>query len=187
MKTRTLAPTLALTLLAGAAALAGPLNPPAGPVVSTYKTMTDVEPRTAVSAAGTPGDATSVVRITQPGSYYLTGNITGVAGKSGVVIAANNVTLDLNGFNIHGGDSGVSTTVSLWKDIEVRNGSIDGCTGYGLDLHLCDDGVISQVSNLNVGQFLAFAKHLHRFIRDSSSKWREPDYSPCALDQRHAQ
>jgi hypothetical protein len=41
--------------------------------------------------------------ITQPGSYQLTGNLTVPnANTSAIVIAANNVTLDLNGFSILG-------------------------------------------------------------------------------------
>ena len=40
--------------LAAGAALAGPLNPPSGPVTSTYKTLTEVEPRVPVSATNTP-------------------------------------------------------------------------------------------------------------------------------------
>jgi hypothetical protein len=76
-------------LLGGAVvSVAGPLSPPGGPVASTYKTLSEVEPRTAVSLANTPGDADSLFKITQPGSYYLTGNIVGVAGKHGVEIAA---------------------------------------------------------------------------------------------------
>src|SRR6187397_3128637 len=77
---------------------AGDLNPPAGPVGSTMKNLSDVEPRIAVNATNTPGDADSVFKITQSGSYYLAGNITGVSAKYGVEIAASGVTLDLNGF-----------------------------------------------------------------------------------------
>jgi hypothetical protein len=55
-----------------------------------------------VDPGTTPGNQNAVRVITQPGSYYLTGNITVPAGKSGVVFAARNVTLDLNGFTITG-------------------------------------------------------------------------------------
>src|SRR5690606_18106937 len=98
---RTTTAAFLLTILAGAA-VAGPLNPPAGPVAPTHKTLTEVEPRTPINAANTPGDADSVYRIFQPGSYYLTGNIVGQAGKRGIEIASSNVTLDLNGFALQG-------------------------------------------------------------------------------------
>src|SRR5687767_7622300 len=99
-----------LAVAAGALALtgivfltvAGPLDPPDGPITSTYKTLTEVEPRIAVNAQNTPGDANSLFRITQPGSYYLTGNITGVPNKNGVYIFGHRVTLDLNGFTVDG-------------------------------------------------------------------------------------
>jgi hypothetical protein len=64
----------ALVLSAGAL-IAGPLAPPPGPIASSYKTLSEVEPRTAVNATNTPGDAGCVYRISQHGSYYLTGNI----------------------------------------------------------------------------------------------------------------
>ncbi|HVZ93498.1 MAG TPA: hypothetical protein VG797_03210 [Phycisphaerales bacterium] len=70
---------------------AGPLTPPAGPVAPT----TGPEPRVAINAANTPGDADatpSMFKITQPGSYYLTGNITGTSGKAGIEVASSDVT-----------------------------------------------------------------------------------------------
>ena len=50
---------LGSAIVAAAAILsrAGPLTPPGGTVASTYKTLSEVEPRTAISAATTPGDA----------------------------------------------------------------------------------------------------------------------------------
>src|SRR5881392_43776 len=101
-RTRIACSFIGLGILAAAVLHAGPLNPPAGPVASSYKTLTEVEPRTAISAANTPGDSDSLFKITQPGSYYLTGNIQGVSGKHGVEIAASGVTLDLNGFDLLG-------------------------------------------------------------------------------------
>src|SRR6185295_11122012 len=92
-----------LTVAGTAVLLAGPLDPPAGPILPTYKTLNEVEPRIVINAANTPGDADSLFKITQPGSYYLTGNITGVAGKHGIEVVASGVTLDLNGFDLLGG------------------------------------------------------------------------------------
>ena len=38
--------------------------------------------------------------ITQSGSYKLSGNLVATTGKQAILISANNVVLDLNGFNI---------------------------------------------------------------------------------------
>src|SRR5687767_6473062 len=64
----------------------------------------------------TPGDAPGFpVTLSAAGSYRLSGNLTVPAGGSGVIIDADNVTLDLNGFSILGantcnGDSRTQTT-----------------------------------------------------------------------------
>lgn len=121
-------------------AAGGPLDPPAGAVASTGKTLVEVEPRTIVNDANAPGDADSLYQITQPGSYYLAGNITGVAGKHGIEIAASNVTLDLNGFSVNGVTaggffSGVAVSGVGLENITVVNGSVRGWEGDGgLDL-----------------------------------------------------
>lgn len=132
VKTR-LAP-LALVILTGGA-IAGPLNPPAGPVTSTMKTMTEVEPRIAINATNTPGDSDSLFRIIQPGSYYLTGNIQGVAGKHGIEVFARNVTIDLNGFAV-GGDLGTLNGVFVppqANSVTIRNGFVSNWGGHGID------------------------------------------------------
>src|SRR5262245_50594054 len=81
---------------------AGDLNPPVGPITSTMKTLTEVEPRTPISLTTTPGDGDSLYKITQPGSYYLTGNVQGVAGKMGIEVVSSHVKIDLGGFQLLG-------------------------------------------------------------------------------------
>ncbi len=130
--------TLAL-LVTGAVLYAGPLSPPVGPVTSTAKTLGEVEPRIAVNLTNTPGDGDSLFKITQPGSYFLTGNITGVANKHGIEIAANGVTLDLNGFDLAGIPGmgvfdGVSVTVTNLSNITVTNGSVRNWGDQGVSL-----------------------------------------------------
>lgn len=142
-------------------AFAGPLDPPSGAVASTYKTLSEVEPRIAINATNTPGDANSLFRITQPGSYYLTGNITGVSGKSGIEIAAARVTLDLNGFSLVGvTDSldGIVNDSSSRNGLIVRNGTV---ASWGQDgIHLANSTSasfiiedISAISNASDGIF----------------------------------
>src|SRR5690606_12742061 len=123
---------LAAALLASLAG-AGNLNPPSGPVGPTMKSLQQIEPRTPISNATTPGDAESVRRITQPGSYFLTGDILGVAGKSGIIVDTPGVvTIDLNGFavigvagSIVGIDSLASTRLTI-RNGEVREWTADG-------------------------------------------------------------
>jgi len=138
MNRTTLITAAALALIAAAGILfAGPLNPPAGPVTSTYKTLTEVEPRIAINLTNTPGDANSLFKITQPGSYYLTGNITGVVGKHGIEIAASNVTLDLNGFTLRGvvgSIDAVTAGLNGLENIAVVNGTLSNWAGDGIDL-----------------------------------------------------
>ena len=79
----------------------GSLTAPAAPA-PTMKTLNQVEPRLELNGANTPGDADSIYKITQPGSYYLSGNLIGASGKHGIEIAARDVSLDLNGFALTG-------------------------------------------------------------------------------------
>ena len=131
----------ALTLVAAGLLFAGPLNPPAGPVTSTYKTLTEVEPRIAINAINTPGDADSLFKITQPGSYYLTGNITGVPARHGIEIAVAvngpSVTIDLMGYElagVAGSLDGISVTVFSTRNVAIRNGTVRAWDGDGVDV-----------------------------------------------------
>ncbi len=130
---RTLVASAAL-LAASASFSAGPLDPPAGPIVPSYKTLTEVEPRTAINATNTPGDAASVYLITQGGSYYLTGNAAGVKGKYTIAVLAENVTIDLNGFTIIGGEGSLHGIFmpSAQRGFTVRNGTIRDHGGCGV-------------------------------------------------------
>jgi parallel beta-helix repeat protein len=114
---------------------AGPLNPPLGPIQSTP----GPEPRIPINAANTPGTATALFRITQPGSYYLTANITGVSGKHGIEIAADGVTIDLMGFDLLGvpgvgSFSGVIKGSAGVRNITIRNGSVRNWSLNGINL-----------------------------------------------------
>src|SRR6478609_1827254 len=67
----------------------GSLTPPAGAPAPVMKSLSQIEPRTPVSSAP--------FTINQPGSYYLTTNLT-ISSGTAITIATNDVTLDLNGF-----------------------------------------------------------------------------------------
>ena len=139
--------------LAGVAAMskfagAGPLNPPAGPVTPTGQTLDDIYNRIARTDVGVaepripvqslPGSATAVHVITEPGSYYLTGNIQGEAGKDGILIASGNVSIDLCGFaliGVPGSGAGVRIPgFSTANNVAVRNGNASGWGESAVDV-----------------------------------------------------
>jgi len=123
--------------LASLTLIAGPLDPPNGPVAPTYKTLTEVEPRIAINSTNTPGDADSVFKITQRGSYYLTGSVIGVSGKHGIEIAASDVTLDLGGFAVRGSAGtldGINVSTVRGRAITIRNGHISAWGDCGLEV-----------------------------------------------------
>lgn len=141
--------TIALLALLTTPALAGPLAPPAGPIAPTP----GPEPRTAVNATNTPGNSASVFRITQPGSYYLPANVTGVANKHGIEIASSGVTLDLNGFEVVGiGAAGGAFdgvhVFGSYKNITIRNGHVRNWGDDGVEVANVVNSAGARVENV---------------------------------------
>jgi parallel beta-helix repeat protein len=92
----------------------------------TMKSLDQIEARTPISSLP--------YTITNPGSYYVTANLTGVSGSDGIDIATNNVTLDLNGFTLHGAGAGEGiNVVNPAKNVAIRNGVVDSWSGVGVN------------------------------------------------------
>lgn len=125
--------TILLLLIAVTGSHAGNLDPSSAPA-STMKTLDQVEPRTPLNATTAPGDDASVYIITQSGSYYLTGNVAGGSGKSGIVIAADNVSIDLGGFTLEGGTGSLDgiRPSGYRSNIIIRNGIVKSWGGHGI-------------------------------------------------------
>jgi parallel beta-helix repeat protein len=98
---------------------------PSGPPAPTMKTLAQIEPRIPISAS---------FNITNSGSYYVTTNLA-VSSGNGIIISANNVTLDLNGFALSGAPGsflGISINGAR-TNITIRNGSLNGWGGDGVE------------------------------------------------------
>jgi hypothetical protein len=139
---------LVLILAAGVAIVAmlatgvrgGPLDPPGAPA------STD-----GVRQAGTPISSLPFT-ISQPGSYYVTRDLTAGFGQNGVTISASNVTLDLNGFTLHGtsqtGDAVLITGSP--SAITIENGIVRGWYN-GIDAQNGSYVTISGISAIDNG------------------------------------
>ena len=80
--------------------------------------------------------ATAVFRITQPGSYYLTGNVNGPSGFNAIEIASVDVTIDLMGYavlGVAGSLTGIDSTINA-SNLTIRNGTVRGWGSGGTNI-----------------------------------------------------
>ncbi len=91
----------------------------------------------AISVLSLPeGDSARRI-ITQPGAYYLDATLTGVAGKHGIEVRCDDVSLDLRGRalkGVPGTGSGIVMKSGL-RGLKIRNGRICGWGESGIDLY----------------------------------------------------
>ncbi|HZO85635.1 MAG TPA: right-handed parallel beta-helix repeat-containing protein, partial [Verrucomicrobiae bacterium] len=128
-------------LISSASRAAGPLTPP-GPPGPIYKTLQEVEPRTPISSLP--------FTISQPGSYYLLTNLTGVAGQHGITINGPRVTLDLMGFELRGVPGSLSGIhMNPATSPHIRNGSIAGWGQDGINGTNGGAGIIEELRVFN--------------------------------------
>lgn len=65
--------------------------------------------------------------ISTSDSYYLGANLT--SSGSGIIVAANNVSIDFNGYSITGSSTGYGVNLETSTNVELRNGTI---TNFGV-------------------------------------------------------
>ncbi len=114
---------------------AGDLNPPPGAIQPTNRVQLNEQ---AITLPFT---------INESGSYVLTSNLTGVAGQHGIIIEADDVTLDLNGFaliGVPGSLDGVAVPAAH-TNLAIRNGTIPDWGDDGVD---AANATNSQLENL---------------------------------------
>jgi len=108
------------------------MEPPAsafsnGIPVATMKNLEEIEPRTLITCLP--------CQITNSGSYYLAGPLTGTGSTFGIEISIGDVIVDLNGFTLRGATNsldGIKVTTSC-DGITIRNGSLYGWNAYGIN------------------------------------------------------
>ncbi len=132
-------------------ALAGPLDPPDGPVTSSMKTLVEVEPRTPLKFETTPGNGEYFFVIVQPGSYYLVSSLIVTGDTGAILIAAPDVTIEMNGFFIARAGGGTSTRplitidANAFSNTTIRNGALRESGNDGIVL-----GRNARVENVTV-------------------------------------
>jgi hypothetical protein len=117
----------------------GALTPPPGPITPVMKTLEQLEPRRVLNSL--PGVSNAVHVITQSGHYYLTANVMAGPGQSGILVAAESVTIDLNGFTVLGSGSGNHDGIAQLDPVDgnasgiiIRNGKVRRWGGAGIRL-----------------------------------------------------
>ena len=133
--------------LTGAAALARVARalPPPRPA-STGTSLQDVYDKIArtdeglgearVPVESLPGSATAQYVIGAPGVYYLTGNITGVAGKAAIEVQCDHVEIECDGFTFFGvpGTLACITSPGAQRCIGIYDAGFKGWQNTCVDL-----------------------------------------------------
>src|SRR5450432_1854521 len=105
----------------------GSLTPPGAPT-PTMKSLDQVQPRTLI-----PG-GTVAYTISSEGSYYLSGNLVVASGPGAIIVASNNVTIDLQGFELVGSGAGAGIFLNGGvSNVTIRNGTIRNFAGDGIN------------------------------------------------------
>lgn len=105
-----------------------PSNPP-GP---TFRTLGEIEPRQPIRANT---EVIEPIIIDQPGSYFLVEDVYAIPDNNAITISANDVTLDLKGFTVHG-------------NLEVTDGFGIQVTGNNVTIH---DGTVKNADQSGIG------------------------------------
>lgn len=113
-----------------------------------------IDQNRALAGNVSPGDTAGFpVRLSTPGSYRLSGNLTVPPGVTGILIAANDVTLHLNGFSISTSGGGAAAIASegdaARQFIDITHGMLRGF-GTGLTMINSSHVTVRDLRSTNV-------------------------------------
>ena len=136
-----------LMVAAGALAEDNYLNPPGPPgsEISRMRTLNEIQPATPIHSLP--------YSVTNSGKYVLVGDLSGTNGQDGIVIQADNVTVDLNGFTLKGG-SGSKDAIDISgspSSITILNGIIRGWGRYGVYASFADNMTVAGITCISNG------------------------------------
>ncbi len=148
----------------------GALTPPGAPV-ATMKSLDQIYAK--LDARIPITNSASLVTISQPGSYYLTTNVT-VSSGNAITIAAGNVTLDLNGFTIAStaaSAAGYAILMGSVTNVSIYNGNISsgvtnsaagvfGGGGFGYGIYNSGFSYNVRVKSVSVAGALTYGIYL---------------------------
>ena len=136
-----------LTVAAGALAEDNYLDPPGPPgsEISRMRTLNEIQPATPIHILPYP--------ITNSGKYVLVGDLTDTNGQHGIIVQADNVTVDLNGFTLKGGNgstNGIDVSGSP-SSITIMNGIIRDWGSYGIYASFADNMTVAGITCISNG------------------------------------
>jgi hypothetical protein len=139
------------------------------------KTLQQIEPRTPLNTL--PGDDSAMFLVTQPGSYYLTTNLSVGPGTNAMRILASDVVIDLNGFTIYGttSRSAIQTFGLNVARVRIHNGSL---VGWGGGIDFISNGV---VTNGTFEDLVLVFSNLSSFVYGIGSGAERARVSRCTI------
>ncbi|MFT3686773.1 MAG: right-handed parallel beta-helix repeat-containing protein [Phycisphaerales bacterium] len=127
-------------------AQAGPIAPPSGPITSTGRTLSEIEPRTPITQLP--------FTITASGCYYLTGDLNTSSTGTAITVSTSGVTIDLNGFSLIGSYGATGKAISGGGSagyLTVRNGMIKYFATAAIDVPAAERVTIENVTCYGTG------------------------------------
>jgi hypothetical protein len=118
----------------------------------------------------TPGDAPGFpVTLSLAGSYVLASNLQPPAGKSGINIASDDVTIDLSGFRLRAA-AGAATGIygAAFERVRIRNGTIIGFNAHGIHA-TGDNWIVEDMLVVENGEYGIYVGGLSSSVRHSTA------------------